>query len=123
MSTSKGTETRYKPHDERKNKMAVKFMWNGIKVDGELHKCWYSISTLVGFPAGTITIYGKNYRDLPLIEGLTVENDSDSMTDYFENDRIRVTPDNPFYPEVKAALDKLNEHNEKRFAKKYGKIA
>ena len=100
--------------------MEVKFMWNGIKVDGKLHKCWYSISTLVGFPAGTITIYGKNYGDLPAIAGLTVENDSDIMTDYFENDRIRVTPDNPFYTEVKAALEKLNDHNAKRFAKKYG---
>ena len=94
-------------------------MWNGIKVDGKLHKCWYSISNLIGFPEGTITIYGKHYQDLPAIEGLTIENDSDSMTDYFENDRVRITPNHPLYNEVKSALDKLNEHNEKRFAKRY----
>lgn len=99
--------------------MAVKFMWNGIKVDGKLHKCWYSNSSLTGFPEGTITIYGKHYQDLPAIEGLTIENDSDSMTDYFENDRVRITPNHPLYNEVKSALDKLNEHNEKRFAKRY----
>ena len=101
--------------------MNVKFMWNGIKVDGELYKCWYSNSKIVGSPEGTITIYGKNYKDLPRINGLAVENESDLMTDYFENDRIRVTPDNPFYKEVKVALDKLTEHNEKRFEKRYGK--
>lgn len=103
--------------------MVVKFMWNGIKVDGKLHKCWYSISSLTNFPAGTITIYGKNYAALPAIEGLTVENDSDGMTDYFENDRIRVLPGNKYYAEVKAAYEKQTEHNEKRFAKKYGKTA
>lgn len=101
--------------------MSVKFMWNGIKVDGELYKCWYCGSKLIGYPEGTITIYGKHYKDLPNIKGLTVENDSDSMTDYFENDRIRVTPDNPFYNEVRIALNKLVEHNEKRFAKRYSK--
>lgn len=103
--------------------MVVKFMWNGIKVDGKLHKCWYSISSLVGFPEGTITIYGKNYTDLPALEGLTVENDSDGMTDYFENDRIRVIPESKYYAEVKAAYAKMVEHNNKRFEKKYGRIA
>lgn len=103
--------------------MEVKFMWNGIKVDGKLHKCWYSISSLTNLPEGTITIYGKNYTDLPALEGLTVENDSDGMTDYFENDRIRVIPGSKYYAEVKAAYAKMVEHNEKRFAKKYGKIA
>jgi hypothetical protein len=44
------------------------------------------------------------------------------MTDYFETDRIRITPDNKFYNEVVEAVKKSNEHNEKRFAKKYGKV-
>lgn len=103
--------------------MEVKFMWNGIKVDGKLHKCYYSTSPLTHYPAGTITIYGKNYTDLPVIEGLAIENDSDIMTDYFENDRIRVLPDSKYYAEVKAACEKQNEHRKKMFAKKYGKTA
>ena len=102
--------------------MAIKFVWNGIKVDGELYKCWYSGSDLVGFPKGTITIYGKNYKDLPRIEGLNVQNDSDSMTDYFENDRIRVTPDNKWFEEVKKAYAQQNEHRTKMFNKKYGNV-
>lgn len=103
--------------------MTIKFMWNGIKVDGQLYKCWYSGSKLVGYPEGTITIYGKHYQDLPRIDGLTIENESDLMTDYFVNDRVRVTPDNKWYEEVRKACDKLNEHNDKRFEKKHGRKA
>lgn len=104
--------------------MTVKFMWNGIKVDGELYKAHYSMgnyTTDSGIPEGTITIYGKHYTSLPSIAGLTIENDSDAMTDYFENDRVRVTPDNKYYGEVKAAYEKMTAHIEKRFEKKYGK--
>lgn len=101
----------------------VKFMWNGIKVDGELYKSHYSKGRYTfesGIPQESITIYGKHYCSFPLIEGLQIENDSDSMTDYFENDRILVTPDNIHYPAVLEAYRKQTEHQEKRFAKKYG---
>ena len=102
--------------------MTVKFMWNGIKVDGKLHKAHYSNSKLFNHPEGTITIYGKGYSDLPRLEGLTVQNDSDTMTDYFENDRIRVTPDNRYYNDVLEAYQKQEEHHKKRIAKKRGTI-
>ena len=103
--------------------MTVKFMWNGIKVDGTLYKAHYSIGGMNGgaWDKNTITIYGKNYIDLPAVEGLNIENDSDIMTDYFENDRIRVTPNNKYYGEVLAAYNKQNEHVEKRLAKRYAK--
>lgn len=104
--------------------MTVKFMWNGIKVDGTLYKAHYSKGAYTansGIPEGTITVYAKDYRALPQIEGLTIENDSDTMTDYFENDRVRICPNNKYYSEANAAYDKMNEHFEKRFAKKYGK--
>ena len=106
--------------------MTVKFMWNGIKVDGTLYRAHYSAgryTTSSGIPEGTITVYAKDYRAFPQVEGLQIENDSDSMTDYFEKDRIRIYPGSKFYTEAKAAYDKMNEHNEKRFAKKYGNIA
>jgi hypothetical protein len=107
-----------------KTKMKVKFMWNGIKVDDTLYRAHYSCgpyTTNSGLPEGTITVYAKDYKSLPQIEGLQIENDSDSMTDYFETDRLRIKPDSKYYNEAKAAYDKMNEHNEKRFAKKYGK--
>ena len=91
--------------------MNVKFLWNGIKVDGKLYKAFYSSSK--GEEEEAITIYGKNYQRLPRIEGLDVKNDSDVRADYFENDRIRVLPTSPYYKDVLAALNAVNEHYEK----------
>jgi len=95
-------------------KMNIKFMWNGIKVDGQLYRAWYSGSKLINYPEGTITIYAKNYKHFPAISGLTIQNDSDIRSDYCENDRIRITPENSHYPAVLEALRKLKEHNAKR---------
>ena len=106
--------------------MVVKFMWNGIKVDGVLYRAHYSAGPYTaqsGLPEGTITVYAKDYAALPQIDGLTIINDSDIMTDYFENDRMRILPDNKWYSDAKAAYEKQNEHYEKRFAKKYGRTA
>ena len=93
--------------------MKIKFMWNGIKIDGKLFKAHYSDGSLTNHPEGTLTIYAKRYRPFPEIPGLNVQNDSDMMTDYFENDRIRVTPDNVFYNQVKEAISKANAHYDK----------
>lgn len=105
--------------------MTVKFMWNGIKVDGELYRAYYSMGKYTeasGLPEGTITVYAKDYTSIPRIEGLQVENDTDIMTDYFETDRIRITPDNKFYNDALEAVKKQTAHDEKRFAKRYGKV-
>ncbi|MEI6501593.1 MAG: hypothetical protein WCP21_11295 [Armatimonadota bacterium] len=97
----------------------VRFMYNGLKTeDGKLHKAWYSKGALKHHPEGTITIYGKRYRDMPNVSGLTVENDSDMQSDYFENDRVRITPDNPHYPAVRAAYDKQQAHIAKTAARR-----
>lgn len=101
--------------------MTVKFMWNGIKVDGELYRAHYSMGHYTiksGLPQDTITVYAKDYTSFPKIEGLTIINESDSMTDYFEKDRIRILPDNKYYAEAKRAYEKMNEHNHKRLVKK-----
>lgn len=102
---------------------AAKFLWNGIKVDGTLHLASYSADTLLRYPAGTITIYGKRYKDFPKIDGLNVQNDSDMMTDYFQNDRIRVEPSNPHYEAVLAAWKAQEEHRAKMSAKRVAKVA
>ena len=90
--------------------MEPKFLWNGIKVNGELFRAWYSTNN----PNGTITIYSKDYKSLPLIDGLTAENNTDIQTDYFEKDRIRVTPTNQYYPAIMAAIQKAKEHDVNR---------
>ena len=97
--------------------MKIRFMWNGIKVDGKLHRAWYSTGKLINSPEGTITIYGKEYSGIPQIEGLQIQNNSDSMTDYFEKDRIRVEPSNPHYKAVTEAVKKQDKHQNKIYGR------
>jgi hypothetical protein len=87
----------------------LKFFYNGIKgSDGKLQKCSYHDGELYHHPVGTITIYARGYVHFSqeVAEAFAVENNSDSQTDYFEKDTIRVAPTHPLYVVVKAALDK-----------------
>lgn len=80
------------------------FFWNGIKdVKGaKLQKCWYSFGNLRGYPDNTITIYARDYGHFSdkVRQCFTVENDTDTQVDYFDNDRIRVIPSHPLYTAV-----------------------
>ena len=103
--------------------MQVKFMWNGIKIDGTLFRAHYSKGNYTpesGIPAGTITVYRRDYGPMPEIPGLTRRNESDIMTDYFETDRIMIARDNGWYPAALAAWEKAEAHNDRRFEKRYG---
>ena len=87
----------------------LKFYYNGIKVNGgKLQKANICETELRNHPKGTITIYARDYRrfSVEVAESFTVQNDTDSMTDYFDSDTIRVEPSHPLYAEVKAAADK-----------------
>ncbi len=115
-----GKQTKTRKGNKMKTQK-VKFFWNGIKVNGgKLNRAHYSDSKLINHPEGTFTIYARDYSGVPTIPGLAIHNDTDTMTDYFEKDRIRVAPDNPFYSQVEEAFDKQEAHREKRWAKKYG---
>lgn len=98
----------------------IKFLYNGIKVDGELYPAHYSVGNLVNGSAKTITVYCKGYGHFPRIPGLTIDNNSDIMADYFEKDRITIKPGSPFYFEALTACNAAEKHFEKRMAKKYG---
>lgn len=106
--------------------MALKFVWNGIKgSDGKLQAASYSNGPLINYPAGTLTIYAKNYRrfSAEVAEAFTIENNSDSMTDYFEEDHIRVLPGHPLYDAVKAAVDAQTAHSDRMQAKRTARWA
>lgn len=98
----------------------LRFVWNGIKVgtQGKLQRAQYSDGILCNRPAGTITIYARDYSGFSaeVAEAFTVQNDTDSQTDYFEKDRIRVQPDHPLYDAVKAALEAGRSRQERRFS-------
>lgn len=98
------------------------FHWNGIKdtKGAKLQKCWYSGGELLRHPAGTITIYARDYSHFSdkVRACFKVENDTDTMTDYFDNDRIRVIPSHPLYSRVKAAMQAQEAHRAQRAAKR-----
>lgn len=94
----------------------VRIYWNGIKIDGgKLIKCGYSLDNNAD-NAPSVSIYAKNYVDLP--RGLfDVENNSDSYTDYFENDHAFLTPEHPLYKyfrfaAAKSRIRELKAHSE-----------
>lgn len=115
---------------------ALKFFYNGIKdvtadpahtARAVLQTCFYSDSELKNYPVGTITIYAREYcyadKDgmtrgsgfsAGIKEAFKVENDTEIMTDYFEKDRIRVTPDHPLFLSVQGAMEKDRQRYIKR---------
>ena|SRR5579863_8725681 len=99
----------------------IKWMWNGLKVDGKLYSGSYSKDVLINDTEETITVYGNHYQSFPRIEGLTIQNDSDSMTDYFENDRIRIRQSSPFWKEALAAYEAAQVHHKKMHEKRMAK--
>ena len=99
----------------------LKFMYNGIKLEGKSYRAYYSIGQLTNRPENTITIYAMEYSHLPRIAELTVENNTDSMTDYFQKDRIRIEPTDKLYTEVYAAYIKQQAHRDKTMDKRMEK--
>lgn len=84
----------------------LKFMYNGIKLNGQLSKAHYSKGPFHNLPEETMVIRSKSYEPLPRIEGLNLENESDMQTDYSEKDHFYVTPENKYYEMVCAAYEK-----------------
>ena len=99
----------------------LKFFWNGIKgSDGKLYRAFIHDGELRNFPSGTITISARDgHFSAEVAEQFKVYNETDSQSDYFENDRIRVIPTHPLYPQVLAAQQILAA----RYEKKYGTAA
>ena len=98
----------------------LKFYYNGIKENGEkLQKAHYSMGGYTNLPNDTITIYNREYIrfSAEIRESFKVENDSDSMTDYFCKDRIRVLPDHALYAEVLAAYVKQQNSYDRKYNK------
>lgn len=72
----------------------VKFLWNGIRVDGTFYKGHYTTGPYAkgsSLPEDTVTIYMER-SNTPRFAGAVFENDSDPMTDYFTTDTVRVFP-------------------------------
>jgi hypothetical protein len=91
----------------------IKFFWNGMKAsDGKLQPAIFSKGELINYPKGTMTIYARGIGRFSkeIAEAFVVKNDTDTMTDYFAGDTIRVLPDHPFYAKVCAAYAAREAH-------------
>ncbi|MBK7363068.1 MAG: hypothetical protein IPJ01_12295 [Micavibrio sp.] len=73
----------------------IRAMAYGLKFDGKLVKCSVHYGTMRNGKK-EFTIYARDYGIcLPRVEGW--ENDTDSQTDYFDTDKIRISRQSPFY--------------------------
>lgn len=86
---------------------AIKFYYNGLRLNGSraLVKCSYSIDNSRRTASPCVTICADHGGSLPR-DLFPVENDTDIMTDYFDNDRATITADHPLYPFARAAAVK-----------------
>ncbi len=99
----------------------LKFLWNGIKVKGELYRSWYSIGNLVSpWPSDTISVSARDYHSFPaeVRACFDVENNTDMQSDYFDSDRLRICSTHPLYSLAKEAHDAAEAHHARRMAKR-----
>jgi len=112
------------PVKEAKPETGIKFLYNGVKIDGILYKCRYSIgpyNEASKLPVGTVTLRAKSYStDFPKIAGAIIQNNSDPLSDYHEKDTMRIFPDSPYYKDAIAAYEKAEAKNKAQIQKKFG---
>lgn len=97
----------------------ISFFYNGIKGDDKkLQKCYYN-AELSTCP-DTIALCKMDHISFTqqIRDEFVIENNSDSMTDYFETSQIYVKPDHPLYPAVKIAYEKQEAQHAIQKAKK-----
>lgn len=95
----------------------IRIYWNGIKIDGgKLIHCGYSIDNNIDHHT-SVTIYARDYADLPR-DLFQVVNNSDIMTDYFENDRADLTPEHPLYKYFRYAGMKAQARADRPYCEK-----
>ena len=78
----------------------VRLLKKGVRdiATGAYTPCWYNVGSRIrpdGSTYDAITIYARDYKPLP--SGLQPINDSDSRTDYFEQDRAVFVKGTPEY--------------------------
>ena len=94
----------------------IKILQNGIKHDNGYTPCFYSMGNTSHHSDRCITIYARDYEHLPAELG-AVENDTDTQTDYFDSDKVRLEPGDKYYAEALAAYNKRRLADSKRWLK------
>lgn len=98
--------------------------YNGIKDDGVLYKGWWikgNYTVRSGIDNESITFYADRNREhlsANIRGGFGVQNDSDVMTDYLEDDRFVVNKGHARYAECLGAWAQQEAKRAARIAKK-----
>lgn len=111
--------TKAPPQVQAKPQYQYNYCYNGIKdKDGKLFKASYDFNKV----DLSIKVTGDSYRRLPQINGAEHQNDTDSMTDYYDYDRYIITPLHPDFLGVLAAYNKQTEHDAKVYERRNGEL-
>ena len=87
----------------------IKFMYNGIKIDGKLIKGYWSKANYTN--GAKYAFFADSYSTPELRKHFTVKNDTDIMTDYFETDTI-------YFFEENVEIENVIKQNEIKTAKR-----
>lgn len=101
--------------------MAVKFnLHNAVNTEtGAKARIRYSLDNRTD-QRKCVTIYGKDIlEELFPVFGDDVKNDSDSMTDYFESDRVNLFEGHPLYEAARAAAVRKQAADTDRYNRKH----
>ena len=100
----------------------IKFNRHNVTNGTAKARCYYSRTTLRD-GRECVTIYAKEYgRELGAMFP-TVENETDSQTDYFEKDRVRIFAGDPLFAAACARCTANEAANAARWAKAEAKRA
>lgn len=100
----------------------MRYVFSGYRDKrGEYTKGSYSLcmNGTDGANAYCLEFLSDSYGNIPTPAGAVFINDSDGMSDYFERSRWIIDPSCPDFLGVLEAWEKRQEHDKKRFAKRY----
>lgn len=101
----------------------IKFLFNGIKIDGKLIKGFYSKGSYYNGAVGCF--YTKGYfsgQNELLRKYFKVENDTDIMTDYFDDDKIYFFEGDEYLEEFNKMVKQNEIRHAKQAVKRYEKL-
>lgn len=100
----------------------VRFMAYYVTDGQHKAKVHYSHGKLCNDSRDCVTLYAQGYgSELSPIFGRSSENHTDTQTDYFDKDKVRIFDDSPLYPAALARAQANDAKREARYAKRYAR--